>query len=176
MIASEIQLMSNLTRKQFLTVIVTSFAGAAIGCGDDETGASANNGGSGQGGDGNQGGAGTGGMGTGGGGMGTGGMGTGGGGACASGAEATAISNNHMQGNETPHTLMTIAAGDISGGGNMTYALEMGGGANMHSHDITLTAADFTTLLGGGSVTVTSTPHMGGGGNSHMHDVTISCA
>jgi hypothetical protein len=166
--------MSNLTRKQFLTVIVTSVAGAAIGCGDDETGASANDGGSGQGGDGNQGGAGTGGMGTGG--MGTGGMGTGGGGACVSGAEATAISNNHMQGSETPHTLMTIAAGDISGGGDMTYALEMGGGNNLHSHDITLTAADFATLLGGGSVTVTSTPHTGGGGNTHMHDVTISCA
>lgn len=146
-------------------------------CGDDETGGSGGSGntgnsggsGGGAGGSGNAGGTGNTGGEAGGAGNAGGGGGTGGGGAmCTMGVEATDIADNHNQ----PHSLMTIPAADVTAGVDQTYTLELGGGMGGHTHDITVTAADFTTLLTGATVTVTSTI---GGNNDHSHDVTLDC-
>jgi hypothetical protein len=100
---------------------------------------------------------------TGGGGGAAGGGGGGGGSAvsCANnGAHDTNITLNHG------HSLMVPAA-DFSAVGDKVYDI-MGG--SLHSHSITLTAAQRATILGGGSVTVTSTL------TGHTHDVTVACA
>ena len=44
-------------------------------------------------------------------------------------------------------------------------------GTATHGHTVTLSAADFTTLMGGGSVTVNSTSD-----SAHTHAVTVRCA
>jgi hypothetical protein len=119
-------------------------AGAAGGGGGD--GGSAGDGGQGQGGEGGQGG-------------GSGGSG-GGGDACAAMIVAQ-ISLNHAQ----PHTL-EIPLADIIAGVDATYDT---GGPSGHCHRVTITAADFTTLKNGGSVTVFSC-------NGGDHEYVLSCA
>ena len=66
------------------------------------------------------------------------------------------------------HALL-VAAGDITTGAEMTYSIK---GTSPHTHNVTITAAQFTTLQGGGSVQVTSDL----GDSAHTHIVTITCA
>jgi hypothetical protein len=189
-----------LSRKDFLKgglAVVAAAAGIAqVGCSDDDddhghddagtSGAGGSTGGSGgsaggaggsggsTGGRGGSGGAGgsTGGAGgstggTGGSTGGTGGSTAGtagtGGSECADPAET--IAANHPAGME--HTL-TVPPADVTAGTEKTYSIM---GNSLHTHSITLTAANFTTLQGGGSVTVASTT-----GAAHTHMVTVSCA
>ncbi len=164
-----------ISRKNFLKGMLTlSVVGvASAACGDDETAGAGGNGSGGQGGSGQggsgQGGSGQGGSGLGGsgqGGSGQGGTGSGGKGqggstaaACTNGADAV-ISKNHK------HSLM-VSAADIMAGVDKTYDIQ---GASSHSHDVTLTAAHFASLLNGEMVVVDSTK------GGHTHTVTLSCA
>src|SRR6185503_14082882 len=75
------------------------------------------------------------------------------------------IGTNHPM----PH-MLTVPPADITAGTEKTYNIQ---GASMHPHSVTLTAANFATLAGGGSITVTSTS---GGTPAHTHMVTVSCA
>ncbi|NUO49753.1 MAG: hypothetical protein HOV80_12935 [Polyangiaceae bacterium] len=77
----------------------------------------------------------------------------------------TTIGTNHPQG---AHSMM-VSEADVNAGVDKTYDIT---GASMHMHEVTVTAADFTTLAaqGGGTITVTST--MGG---AHTHSITVSC-
>ena len=69
---------------------------------------------------------------------------------------------------DTPHaTGLSFPAADVIAGEEMTYDIR---GSSAHPHMLTVTAADFTTLAGGGSVTITSTND-----NGHTHDVTLQC-
>lgn len=70
------------------------------------------------------------------------------------------ISANHSH-------AMTIPSADIDAGVEKTY--DLGGGT--HTHQFTLTAANFTTLKECGRVTPTSTVM-----NSHMHNLTVALA
>jgi hypothetical protein len=166
--------MTGISRKQFLQVGIAAAAAhltAAIGCGDEtsETNATSANGGNGASGNAG-GGANTGGTGNSGndggtpnsGGAAAGGMGQGGGdaGACMGAMLTAAISLQHP----SPHVLQ-IPIADVIAGGDKTYDTT---GSN-HCHRVTLTAADFATLKGGGSVTVFSC-------NGGDHEYVISCA
>ncbi len=71
------------------------------------------------------------------------------------------IENNHG------HTLI-VSIADITAGAQKSFDIT---GSSAHPHEITLTAAHFATLAGGGSVTVDSTTDA-----SHSHEVVVSCA
>ena len=73
----------------------------------------------------------------------------------------TNISANHG------HALDVLGS-DVAAGAQVVYDIQ---GTASHTHDLTVAAADFTTLQGGGPVTITSSLT-----NGHTHDVTISCA
>ena len=62
----------------------------------------------------------------------------------------------------------TIPMADFLGNANKTYTMN-----GQHTHNVTLTAANFATLRAGGTVNVTST---GGGAGNHTHACTIKCA
>lgn len=62
----------------------------------------------------------------------------------------------------------TVPKEDVSAGVEKTYVLS---NVNSHTHQVTITAAQFTTLQGNNSVTATSTSDSG-----HTHSVTVSCA
>ncbi|MEW5742665.1 MAG: hypothetical protein AB1938_27355, partial [Myxococcota bacterium] len=93
------------------------------------------------------------------------GGGSGGGGSASTcttnGAHHTNISSNHG------HALMVPAA-DFQATGDRTYNIQ---GTSGHPHTITLTEAQRATILGGGTVTVTSSQDAG-----HTHSVTVACA
>ncbi len=92
--------------------------------------------------------------------------GTGGGSAATGGGGgASTCASNGITGNHG-HSLMVPAA-DFGGPGDKTYDIT---GTSAHSHTITLTAAQRTTILAGTSLTVTSTS------SGHTHDVTVTCA
>jgi len=157
-----------LTRKAFIQGALASVGAVAFGCGDGNTSGTGGTGGTGTGGTGT-GGTGTGGTGTGGsttGGTGgtTSGGGTGGatggtGGAPPTGCEET-IGTNHG------HTL-EVTQDDVTAGVDKTYDIQ---GSSMHTHQVTITAANFATLAGGGTVTATSTT-----GSAHSHEITVTC-
>ena len=73
----------------------------------------------------------------------------------------TNISANHG------HALDVLGS-DVAAGAQVVYDIQ---GTASHTHDLTVAAADFTTLQGGGPVTITSSLS-----NGHTHAVTISCA
>jgi hypothetical protein len=77
------------------------------------------------------------------------------------GGTASAISANHG------HAL-TVPTGDFADGADHTYSIQ---GTATHDHEITLTAAQMTSIRGGDMVTVTSTLTF-----SHTHSVTVVCA
>jgi hypothetical protein len=79
----------------------------------------------------------------------------------ANGARAGSISANHG------HTL-TISAGDILAGTPQSYSIQ---GAGDHPHTVMVTAANMTTLQGGGSVMITSSTD-----DAHSHSVMVVCA
>jgi hypothetical protein len=77
-----------------------------------------------------------------------------------------------MIGTNHGHTLM-IPIADVIAGATKTYTAGLTVG-NGHTHDITVTAADFTAMKTAGMKVVTSagpTPMT----NSHMHACTLSC-
>jgi hypothetical protein len=77
---------------------------------------------------------------------------------CSSDLAAT-IGSNHS------HSL-TVPAADIEIGVETTYDIT---GTASHSHEVTLTAAHFTSLKSGSSIQVTSTS------SGHTHSVTVTC-
>lgn len=85
---------------------------------------------------------------------------SGGGSGTMGGCTDSMISANHG------HTL-TVPQGDVDAAAEKTYSIA---GDSPHDHEITLTAADFMALAGGGAVTVTSTSD-----GTHTHDVTVTC-
>lgn len=163
----------DLTRKNFVLGVLASVAAVGVGCGDDTssggsggTGGSGGSGASGAGGDGGEpaGGAPAGGAPADGGGgtAPSGGGGEGGAGGAPPGEACTeTISANHGH-------VLEVSQADIDAAQEKTYDIQ---GGSPHSHLITLTAADFATLAGGGQVVVTSTT-----GGAHTHDVTVVCA
>ncbi|MEZ4373784.1 MAG: hypothetical protein R3B07_23385 [Polyangiaceae bacterium] len=162
----DLEAQMNMTRGQFLRMALiagTATLGTSlVGCGGDD-------GGDGEGGSGGTGGSGNGGSGNGGSGNGgsagqaTGGSagnntaGTGGGGGAS--CEASIVGNHGHE--------LVVTQEDIDAGVDKTYDIT---GAALHSHSVTVTAADFATLAGGGSVTVTSTDAA-----AHNHSVTVTC-
>ena len=72
--------------------------------------------------------------------------------------------------NHTPPHLLTVSADDVEDGNEKTYQLSAGGSDN-HTHSLTITAAQFTTLKSNSSISAVSTSDSG-----HTHNVTVSCA
>lgn len=69
----------------------------------------------------------------------------------------------------TPNHTLTVSRDDVNAGVAKTYTLENNGSG--HTHTITLTGEDFTTLKNNVGLSKTSTTD-----DSHNHLVTISCA
>jgi hypothetical protein len=65
------------------------------------------------------------------------------------------------------HT-MTVAKAEVTAGVAKSYDITGAGG---HTHTVMVSAANFVTLAGGGTVTITSSS-----GNAHTHDVVVMCA
>lgn len=75
------------------------------------------------------------------------------------GCGATIMSNHgHM---------LVVSQDDVDAAADKTYDIQ---GGSAHTHEVTVTAADFATLAGGGSVTLTTTT-----GAAHMHTITVTC-
>lgn len=83
------------------------------------------------------------------------GGGGGGGNSC-----STDITSNHG------HSL-TVTSADIDAGVAKTYVLS----SATHTHDVILSPANFSSLKGGGSVSVTSSAAP----DTHTHSITITC-
>jgi hypothetical protein len=71
------------------------------------------------------------------------------------------IGSNHMH-------VLDVTVADVEAGTEKIY--DITGSNGTHGHSVTVTAAEFTTLAGGGTVMKPSSP---GGGHTHM--VTITC-
>jgi len=80
---------------------------------------------------------------------------------CGNGAKASAISANHG------HSL-TVSKADVATGSPKTYSIQ---GSSSHGHQVSITAAQFTTLKTGASIDVVSSSAL-----SHTHTVTVICA
>lgn len=152
-----------LTRTEFLAGIVgiglASAAAPACGPGDpDRSDGGAGDGGTGDGGTGD-GGAGDGGTGDGG----TGDGGTGDGGTSDGGIRSCSptIGGNHGH-------VLVVPPEDVQAGQERTYDIQ---GGSAHNHRVTLTSANFATLAGGGTITVSSSNDA-----FHQHSVTVRCA
>jgi hypothetical protein len=65
------------------------------------------------------------------------------------------------------HTL-TVPVADLNAGVDKTYDIM---GSSIHTHSVTITAAQFTMLKANTSIMVTSTV-----GSAHTHVVTVGCA
>ncbi len=156
-----------LTRKQFFqTSFGLTLAGVlAEGCSDDtsstsssssssssSSGSSSSSSSSSSSGDGGAGGSGGGGTG------GAGGASTG---DCVNNGTNVVIGTNHGH-------MLVVDKADVVAGMNKTYDIT---GSSMHSHSVTLTAADFMTLAQNQQIMVTSTT-----GGAHTHSVTVTCA
>lgn len=149
------------TRRSFLLALSSTAAvvgGAAlVGCGDDSSGDDDDDSGTGTG-------SGTGmGTGTGSGTSSGTSSGTGSGtpsgqGACAETTAAISINHGHE---------LNVSSADVMAEVDKIYDI-MGSGD--HTHQITVTAADFAALQSGETIVVTSSTDV-----SHSHDVTVSC-
>ena len=71
------------------------------------------------------------------------------------------ISSNHS------HSL-TVSMTDVQNAVDKTYAIQ---GSATHNHDVTISAANFTSLKNNTSIQVSSTS-----GDGHSHNITVSCA
>jgi len=80
---------------------------------------------------------------------------------CLANGTASSIGSNHGH-------LLQVSVADINNGADKQYSIQ---GSSGHNHDITVTAANFTTLKSNQQIQVTSTS-----GDNHTHSVTISCA
>lgn len=67
-----------------------------------------------------------------------------------------------------PNHTLTIPAADVAAGVERTYTLEDNGSG--HTHEVTLTAADFANLQRGQGIQEMSTQ------TGHIHSVTVNCA
>ncbi len=81
---------------------------------------------------------------------------------CAATNATIMIATNHPHGMHT----VVVPKEDVAAAVDKTYSIM---GAASHDHMITVTAAQFTMLKAGGSITVTSTA------TDHSHDVTVTC-
>ncbi len=82
---------------------------------------------------------------------------------CTATNAAAMIATNHVH---SPHALV-VSSADVTAGAEKTYDIM---GTATHTHAITVTAAQFVMLQGGGTIMVTSTDGIG-----HTHVVTVSC-
>lgn len=82
---------------------------------------------------------------------------------CATIGAACTIADNHVH---ALHELVVTAA-EIAAGTEKVYDIM---GLASHNHQVTITAADFTTLQAGGTIMVTSTVTF-----CHSHVCTVSC-
>jgi hypothetical protein len=82
---------------------------------------------------------------------------------CVMNGTSTQISGNHGH-------VIAVSMDDVMAGADKTYDIT---GTAAHMHSVTVTAANFASLMNNpdGSVMVTSTT-----GNAHTHTVTILCA
>jgi len=141
------------TRRRFLKTVAVGSVGLGVlamtGCGDDSTGTDSGTA------------TDTGTADTGTADTGTADTGTADTGTAACTGTTTNISANHGHAVDVPGS-------DVAAGAQVVYDIQ---GTASHTHDLTVAAADFTTLQGGGPVTITSSLS-----NGHTHAVTISCA
>jgi hypothetical protein len=63
--------------------------------------------------------------------------------------------------------VLVVPPADVTAGVDRTYDIQ---GSSRHAHSVTISAANFATLAGGGTVMVTST-----NGAAHTHAVTVVC-
>lgn len=83
------------------------------------------------------------------------------------GAKGTFLTNHPTN----PHTIANVPSADFNSlGSDKTYPVTAGGG-NLHTHTITLTAAERTQLSYGQAVTKDTNPDA----TLHTHQVQISC-
>jgi hypothetical protein len=80
---------------------------------------------------------------------------------CTANGTAVSIGGNHG------HTL-AVSKADVTAGNEKTYTIQ---GSSLHNHSVTLTSANFTSLQGNSSISVTSSSDA-----SHTHSVQVSCA
>lgn len=82
---------------------------------------------------------------------------------CTTNGTSVTIGGNHGH-------VMTVSAADVTAGVDKTYDIM---GTSAHTHSVTVTAANFTSLQTNpaGSVMVTSTL-----GSGHTHTITVLCA
>jgi hypothetical protein len=65
-----------------------------------------------------------------------------------------------------------VSAEDVIAGDEIVYDIR--GDNTGHTHSVTVTADDFSTLQDGDSVTIESSD-TGAAGNDHTHDIILSC-
>ena len=80
---------------------------------------------------------------------------------CLANGTTSSIGSNHG------HTL-TVSKTDVENGVEKTYNIL---GSASHSHEVTLSAANFSSLKDASSIQVSSTS-----GDGHTHSVSVSCA
>jgi hypothetical protein len=80
---------------------------------------------------------------------------------CLANGTTSTIGSNHGH-------AITVSKDDVTAGVEKVYAIGNGAG---HDHNVTITAANFTTLKNNTSIAVASTE-----GSGHTHSVTVSCA
>jgi hypothetical protein len=80
---------------------------------------------------------------------------------CLANGTQSSIGGNHG------HTLQ-VSVVDVQSGSEKQYSIQ---GSSGHSHNITVSSANFASLKGNQQIQVTSST-----GDSHTHSVTISCA
>ena len=82
---------------------------------------------------------------------------------CLDNGTSSSIGGNHG------HTL-TVSKEDVQAGTQKTYSIQ---GTSNHNHQVTLTAANFSSLQSNNSISVSSTT---GDSDNHTHSVIVSCA
>ncbi|HUH05689.1 MAG TPA: hypothetical protein VML75_27030 [Kofleriaceae bacterium] len=81
------------------------------------------------------------------------------------GADAAPVTSFAVSSAGSDHThMITVQCTDLSSTGDVTYTSSNAGG---HTHSVVVPAADLATVLGGGSVTITTDEF-------HVHTWTIS--
>jgi hypothetical protein len=86
------------------------------------------------------------------------------GGSCETNGTTASVGSNHG------HIAPTISAADVTSGTQQTYAVAQG--TATHSHTVTVSAANFTTLQGDTGVNIATDSDSTG----HTHTITIDCA
>ncbi|WP_428740345.1 hypothetical protein [Tenacibaculum sp.] len=82
---------------------------------------------------------------------------------CIDNGTSSAITANHG------HSL-TVSKEDVQAGTEKSYSIQ---GTAAHNHNVTLTAANFSSLKSNNSISIASTS---GDSDNHTHTVIVSCA